>query len=54
MGSLRQVSCKDADRIDVVETLVRLSSCMDDKPNIVLPEPKMEELIEEVRTAYDK
>ena len=54
VGSLRQVNCKDSDRIDVVETLVSLSSCMDDEPNIVLPEPKMEELIEEVRTAFDK
>ena len=54
VGNLNQVVCTDADTIDVVETLVSLSSCMDDEPNIVLPEPKMEELMQEVRTAFDK
>lgn len=46
----------DADSIDLVETLVSLSACMDDTetPNIVLPEPKVEELLAEVRTAFKK
>ena len=40
----------------LVETLVSLSACMDDTetPNIVLPEPKVEELLAEVRTAFKK
>jgi len=44
------------DSIDIVETLVSLSACMDDTetPNIVLPEPKLEELMTEVRTAFSK
>ena len=43
------------DSIDLVETLVSLSSCMDeteDDAKMILPEPKMEELMKEVRTAY--
>ena len=49
-----QMVCRDTDTIDVVETLVSLSGCMDDEPNIVLPEPKVEELMSEVRTAFNK
>jgi len=39
---------------DIVETLVSLSNCIDDdeSPNIVLPEPKIEELMDEVRVAF--
>jgi len=40
---------------DLVETLVSLSSCMDEEqPNIVLPQSKMEELMTEVRTVFGK
>jgi len=40
----------------VVETLVGLSNCMaeDDEPNIVLPDHKLEELMAEVRTVFNK
>ena len=48
------VGTADSDSIDLVETLVSLSSCMDDDdfPSIVLPEPKLEELMTEVRTTF--
>tara|TARA_B100001057_G_scaffold168729_1_gene169449 strand:+ start:1162 stop:1503 length:342 start_codon:yes stop_codon:yes gene_type:complete len=54
VGDVNQVCYKNTDSIDIVETLVSLSSCMDDdeSPNIVLPEPKIEELMNEVRTAF--
>lgn len=43
-------------KIDLVETLVSLSSCMDtdedDDPRLILPEPKVEELMGEVRKAF--
>jgi hypothetical protein len=42
--------------INLIETLVSLSSCMDadedDDPRLILPEPKVEELIGEVRKAF--
>jgi hypothetical protein len=43
-----------SDSIDVVETLVSLSKLMDDEDEstIILPEPKLEELMTEVRTAF--
>ena len=46
----------DADSIDLVETLVSLSACMDDSetPNIVLPEPKIEELMSQVRRTFNQ
>lgn len=54
VGDVNQVCYKNTDSIDIVETLVSLSSCMDDteSPNIVLPEPKIEELMDEVRTTF--
>ena len=54
VGDVQQVCYKNADSIDIVETLVSLSNCMDDdeSPNIVLPEPKIEELMDEVRTTF--
>ena len=56
VASLKTVDPDITDSIDLVETLVSLSSCMDDTetPNIVLPEPKLEELMTEVRTAFNK
>ena len=44
----------EAGTIDLIETLVSLSSCMDDEEEstMVLPEPKLEELMHEVRTAF--
>jgi hypothetical protein len=52
----QQVVCHDNNEsLDIVETLVSLSSCMDDdQPNIVLPEPKIEELMSEVRRTFSK
>ena len=56
IGDVNQLCYKETDSIDLVETLVSLSACMDDTetPNIVLPEPKLEELMTEVRTALKK
>jgi tetrahydromethanopterin S-methyltransferase subunit G len=56
IGDVNQLCYKETDSIDLVETLVSLSACMDDTetPNIVLPEPKLEELMTEVRTAFKK
>jgi len=53
IGDVNQVCHKTTDSVDLVETLVSLSACMDDTetPNIVLPEPKVNELMKEVRTA---
>ncbi|RPG64927.1 MAG: hypothetical protein CBC02_008380 [Flavobacteriaceae bacterium TMED42] len=55
IGDVNQVCCNNTDSIDLVETLVSLSACMDDTetPNIVLPEPKVNELMKEVRTAFN-
>jgi hypothetical protein len=45
----------DSETIDIVETLVSLSEAMDsDEPNILLPEPKVDELMAEVRTTFNK
>ena len=53
IGDVNQVCYKNTDSIDIVETLVSLSSCMnDDEPSIVLPEPKLEELMDEVHTTF--
>ena len=54
VGDVQQVCYKNTDSIDIVETLVSLSNCIDDdeSPNIVLPEPKIEELMDEVRVAF--
>tara|TARA_Y100000287_G_scaffold161700_1_gene141285 strand:+ start:656 stop:1000 length:345 start_codon:yes stop_codon:yes gene_type:complete len=55
VASLKTVDPDITDSIDLVETLVSLSSCMDeteDDAKMILPEPKMEELMKEVRTAY--
>tara|TARA_Y100001934_G_C11915821_1_gene568824 strand:- start:270 stop:614 length:345 start_codon:yes stop_codon:yes gene_type:complete len=50
----QQTESELSDSIDLVETLVSLSSCMDSDtdPTIVLPEAKMEELMTEVRTTF--
>ena len=55
VGGVKQLCYKDTDSIDLVETLVSLSASMDDTetPNIVLPEPKVNELMKEVRTAFN-
>ena len=53
VGDVNQVCHKNTDSIDLVETLVSLSSCMnDDEPSIVLPDHNVEELMNEVRTAF--
>ena len=55
--SINKTDCEnDNDSIDLVETLVSLSKCMDEdeEPTMVLPEPKVEELLAEVRTAFQK
>lgn len=53
VGSIKNVSFNANDNtIDLVETLVSLSSCMDeDEPSMILPEPKLEELMSEVRSS---
>ena len=54
--NVNQVSTEfDSETIDIVETLVNLSEAMDpDEPNILLSEPKVDELMAEVRTTFNK
>ena len=54
--NINQVTdCFDSEKINVVETLASLSKLIDDnEPSIVLPEPKIEELVEEVKTSFNK
>lgn len=47
--------CFDDVSVDVVETLVSLNKLMDDdEPSIVLPEPKVDELMQEVNNSFGK
>jgi len=57
VSTIDSVLTEPTGSIDLIETLVSLSSCMDDEeePSLVLPElpeQKLEELMTEVRTAF--
>lgn len=54
VADVTKCEVKIPNEIDVVETLVSLSSCMedDDDSKMILPEHRVDELMDEVRTAF--